>query len=132
MSRNQLQMILKINGYSEAATDDEIRAVLHNAKYSEAEIEQALRILRQQEVAPVIRSDGLHTVFYTDGRLRPSEIAGLLGIEVDFDVSHMELGKKLTHSVTPREAVMIIGLAMMVALLCIIAFMYINQIGWFY
>lgn len=132
MSRNQLQMLLKINGYTEQATDDEIRSVLSHAKYSDGEIEQALLILRQHDIAPMIRSDGLHTVFYTDNRLRPSEIAGLLGVDVRFDPRQFNQSQKPDNYLSSTETMVIIGLALVVALVTTLLYMYFNELGFFH
>lgn len=132
MNRNQIKSVLKINGYTEEASDDEIRAVLQQAKYSESEIEKAMVILRQKDVAPMIRSDGLHTVFYTDGNLKPSEIAGLLGIEVNFEASHFKKNSRNTDTFNFHEVLIIMGLSALIAFLSIVIYSYINKIGYFH
>lgn len=132
MNKNQLKAVLKINGYTAEASDEDIRAVLLRAKYSEAEIQKALLILREKDVSPMIRSDGLHTVFYTDSHLRPSEIAGLLGIEVNFDVGKFKQQRKNQITVSPQEAFVVIGLSLLIAISSIVIYMYINNIGIFH
>lgn len=130
MNRNQLKSILKINGYTEDASDDDVRAVLLQAKYSESEIENALIILRQSDVKPMVRSDGLHTVFYSDSHLKPREIAGLLGIEVDFEASSFRLEEKKSFNL--NEVLIIMVLSAVIAILGIVIYMYSNQIGFFH
>lgn len=130
MNRNQLKSILKINGYSESASDDEIRSLLLKAKYSETEIENALLILRQTDVQPMVRSDGLHTVFYTDSHLKPREIAGLLGVQVDFDASSFRLEEKDQFNF--KEVMIIAGLSIVIAITGVFIYMYLNQIGFFH
>jgi hypothetical protein len=80
----------------------------------------------------MIRSDGLHTVFYTDNRLRPSEIAGLLGVEVKFDPQHFNQSQKPDNYLTPAETMMIIGLAFLLAVVATLLYMYFNQLGVFH
>jgi hypothetical protein len=132
MNKKQLQTILKINGCSEQAADEEVRAILLSAKYSPDEVENALVILRSNDVAAPIRSDGLHTVFYTDNRLQPREIAGLLGVEVDLDFGARARTRALSKELTGVEIALVVGLAVLFAVIGTGLYMYIHDIGFFH
>lgn len=129
MNKNQLTAVLKINGYDLHSTDDDIRAVLLGAKYTESEVEKALVILRQTNVANVVRADGLHTVFYTDTHLKPSEISGLLGIEVDLDFNNTHIGRDRGVGFSFIEVLIIVTFSMLVAVVGSFLYMYLNEVG---
>jgi len=132
MNRNQLKAVLKINGYTEESSDADIRAVLLSASYSKTEVERALLTLRQSEGLQAARADGLHTVFYSDNHLRPSEISGLLGIDIDVNFQNQTENRHTTNSFSLFEGLFIIGLAIVCAAFGIFMYMYINSIGVFH
>jgi hypothetical protein len=130
MNRNQITTLLKINGFAETSSDEDIRAVLLSAKYSEAEVTAALVILRENNLATTTRTDGLHKIFFSDDQLKPSEIAGLLGVDINLD-----------SPVSPRSRnnampffyfVFIWFVSVVLAVSGILFYMYINQIGLFH
>jgi hypothetical protein len=132
MNKNQLKAILKINGCDECQSDEEIRAILLGARYSPEEIDNALVVLHAQDVPQPIRSDGLHKVFYSDGRLRPQEIAGLLGIEVDVNFGKRAPQPSESRSLTSVEVGLVVGLAVLFAVVGAGLYMYIHDIGLFH
>lgn len=132
MNKDQIESVLKINGCVGNCSADEIRAILLGASYSESEVDRALQILNQKDMTQTVRADGLHTVFYTDGHLKPREISGLLGIDVDVDFNTQNLKEKGSHKFTILEFFVIAGLAAVFALSGTVAYMYVNEIGVFH
>lgn len=92
INRDQIEKILKINGVSAAAPDEQIRSVLLSARYDNDEVDTAIMVLREDINTKKTRVDGLHKVFRTEQALDSKEIAQLLGIEVD-----------ITDRITARE-----------------------------
>ncbi len=132
MNRNQLKAVLKINGFSEESSEEEIRLVLLSASYSEVEVERALVILREKNASQAIRADGLHTVFYTDSHLKPSEISGLLGIDIDVNLAGPTRRRSQKQVFGLLEGLLIIGLATAVAAMGIFFYMFIYDVGLFH
>lgn len=83
IDRSHIEAILKVNGVSASSPDEHIRSVLLSARYNKDEVDTAIMVLREDIVTKKTRVDGLHKVFRTDQALNSSEIAQLLGIEVD-------------------------------------------------
>ena len=131
MNRNQIESVLKINGCTGNCSDAEIRAVLLGASYSESEVDRAIDILNQQDLTQTVRSDGLHTVFYTDNALKPREISGLLGIDVDVDFDQKSV-EKAPSGFSLFEVVVIVTLAAAFAVSGTLIYMYMNEIGVFH
>jgi predicted transcriptional regulator len=130
MNRHQLLSILKINGYDLSATDEEIRAVLNHAKYSESEIETALQILREQPMVEAGRVDGLHRIFYTDGSLRPNEISSLLGVDMNLNMPISRWTK--SDNLTLREVLTIVIGSVAIATMTILTYMFLAGVGLFH
>lgn len=130
-SREQIETLLKINGSSIDATDDEIRSILNDAKYSNDEIVAAIAVLRQNIDTSSPRLDGLHKVFYTDKPLQAGEVAGLLGIDVNV------LHKLDSHQVRRRQLsglqlIFVVFVAFTFAFLGTVYYMYKTDIGVFH
>lgn len=132
MNKNQIQSVLKINGCTGDCSDEQIREILLGARYSEAEVERALQILRERDLTQTVRADGLHTVFYTDNHLRASEISGLLGIDVDVDFDTRKAKEEQVPRFTFFEIIVIAALASVFAISGTVLYMYMNQIGIFH
>lgn len=130
MNRNQLKSLLKINGLSEASPDEEIKAVLLHAHYNESEIEAAIAIVRDLHDGRGPRVDGLNRVFYTDDALRPSEIFGLLGVDVDLE-KPISLRHK-NNNLSLIEILFIIFFSILIAVVSIFTYMYFSQVGIFH
>ncbi len=130
MNRNQLRTILKINGLSEDASDDEIRAVLVHARYSENEIESALVILQEAGELPNPQTVGLHSVMYTGNTLRANEVVSLLGVDMNVD---LPISFRSKHArIETFDGLLIIGGAILLATLGVVLYMYLFQVGFFY
>lgn len=130
MNRNQIRTLLKINGFGDTASDEEVRAVLLSANYSEDEVDNALVLLRESDLATSTRTDGLHKVFFSDDQLRPSEISGLLGVEVNLE---NPISRRSRNNTMPLlHFILIWFISVVFAVSGILFYMYINQIGLFH
>lgn len=130
MNRNQIKTLLKINGYTDTASDEEVRAVLLSARYSEDEVDAALLMLREADLATSTRTDGLHKVFFSDDQLRPSEISGLLGVDVNLEAPISRRSKQNTMPFL--HFVLIWFFSVVFAVSGILFYMYLNQVGLFH
>lgn len=131
LKREQIELLLRINGVSPSSPDEEIRSVLLSASFDDEDIDTAIMVLRQNTVNNTTRIDGLHKVFRTHDTLKPTEIFSLLGIDVgvgDLPENHKaEIERKdfIQNSI-------IILLAVAMALGGVFFAMYIYQVGLFH
>lgn len=132
LDRKHLERVLKINGVSPTAADEEIRAVLLSAHYRDDEVDMALMVLRENTETKATRVDSLHKLMHTDQTLSAKEISRLLGIEVVVPTMgrprQMRPGEH--SSLAQRTAVAI--LSVVVALIGIGLAMYILEFGVFH
>jgi hypothetical protein len=130
IKRDQVEAILKINGVTPTAPDEEIRSVLLSARYSKDEVDTAIMVLRENTKTNKTRVDGLHKVFRTDEALAPDEIADLLGIEVE--ISERVQVQSKSRDFSQLQYILVWVLSAIVAVLGILFYMYIYQVGVFH
>lgn len=130
MQKSDIEKILKINGVSASAPDEEIRSVLLSARYKNEEVDTAIMVLRENVKTHQTRVDGLHKVFRSDEALNPSEISALLGIEVEVDDVIMR--RRRNREMTFLQVVFVSIFATALALAGITFAMYINHVGPFH
>ena len=80
VSRADIEKILILNGVPPTAPDEEIKSVLFQARWNEADVDTAIVILRENKETHQKHVDKLHKVFYSDDRLDPQAISELLGL----------------------------------------------------
>ena len=66
LDRTHLERVLKINGVSPTAADEEIRAVLLSARYRDDEVNMALLVLRENVDTKAARVDSLQKLMRSD------------------------------------------------------------------
>lgn len=130
INREQIESILKINGVSPAAPDEQIRSVLLSARYNKNEVDTAIMVLRENIKTNKTRVDGLHKIFRTDQALKPDEISQLLGIEVD--VSEEVIPQSKARKLSTFQYILVWVLAALLAITSVLFYMYIHRIGFFY
>lgn len=130
INREQIENILKINGVTPAAPDEQIRSVLLSARYNKDEVDTAIMVLRENIKTSRTRVEGLHKVFHTTEALSASEISQLLGIEVDVSdpVGPQAKGRNFTIA----HNIIIAVLSVIVAVAGILLYMHLHQIGVFH
>lgn len=132
IDRKHIERILKINGISPTAADEEIRSVLVSAKWHKDDVETALTVLRENVNTHQTRVDTLHNVFLTDKRLSPEAIKSLLGIDVEVSSEQLESLKNSRRHINVMQVLTIAGYASVLAAGSIVAVMYWQQIGFFH
>lgn len=131
INRDQIESILKINGVNPGSPDEQIRSVLLSARYSKDEVDTAIMVLRENTKTNKTRVDGLHKIFRTSEALDPQEISQLLGIDVNVDQGMVAQQRKLRY-ISGWQTVAIWVLSIIVAVMGLMIYMYIHQVGLFH
>jgi hypothetical protein len=132
IERKYVEQILKVNGISPTAPDEEIREVLISSKWNKDDVETALTVLRENIKTHVSRSDTLHNVFQSDQRLSPEAIQSLLGIDVELSANELKNKRQKMRTVSFWQAIGIIGYATLLAFGSILIVMYVQNFGVFH
>jgi len=132
MKRNQIESLLKLNGVTSTAPDEQIRSVLLSARYTQDEVDTAIMVLRQNTKTNETHVDGLHKVFRTNAGLRPNEISQLLGIDVQVSGRVTTDENEDNRRLSGFQNLIITFLSIVVAMLGLAFYMYIYKIGIFY
>ncbi len=130
MEKQDIETILKINGVSPEAPDEEIRSVLLSARYNNDEVDTAVMVLKENTKTHQTRVDGLHKVFRSDEALNPQEISALLGIEVE--VKELNLEKTNRREMGTIQSIFVGVVATIIAMSGILFAMYVNHVGIFH
>lgn len=130
VQKQDIEKILKINGVSPSANDEEIRSVLLSARYNNDEVDTAIMVLRENMKTHQTRVEGLHKVFRSDEALNASEISALLGIEVE--VSDMPQQRRHSREMSTLQSALVVVMAVALSLLGIFGAMYYYKVGVFH
>lgn len=132
IDRLHVEHILKLNGLTPTAPDEEIRSVLVSAKWQDEEVETALTVLREKINSHVSRVDTLHNVFLSDKRLSPEAIHSLLGIDVEISAKEILESKEHKRNISFFQVMTIIIYATILAFGSIMVVMYVQNFGIFH
>ncbi len=131
MEREDLERTLAINGVSIADGDAVVAKVLEGARYKEAEIKEALNLLKNTpDLVNKSRVEGLHKLFRTDNSLRPDEISKLLNIEISEESIGEQRARERNLGAT--QLMMVGACSVVLALGGIVLYMYLNEMGVFH
>ncbi|HEY0964655.1 MAG TPA: hypothetical protein VGE31_02575 [Candidatus Paceibacterota bacterium] len=131
MERNHLEQLLRANGYDATASDDDIKAALLSASYTEEEVAKALATLRTVvENSGDIEKTGNKKLFRSGERLNPSEISQLLGVNVVVKEMIVTEPKKPKFSFPQHMVVWM--LSAVLAACAVMGYMYITKMGMFH
>ncbi len=130
LEKQDIEKILKINGVSTNADDEEIRSVLLSARYNNDEVDTAIMVLRENMKTHATRVEGLHKVFRSDEALNASEISALLGIEVTVDDIPQE-GRR-GREMSSLQSVLVVVVSIILALMGVFGAMYYYKVGFFH
>lgn len=130
LQKKDIETILKINGVSVGAPDEEIRSVLLSARYNDDDIDTAIMVLRENTKTHQTRVDGLHKIFRSDEGLKPAEISALLGIEVEVDEVTIDRNKNREMSYIQTTIVTLLAVGL--ALAGVFTAMYVYKVGAFH
>jgi len=130
IKRDQVEAILKVNGVPTSSPDEHIRSVLLSARYSKDEVDTAIMVLRENNKTNQTRVDGLHKVFRTSEALSSEEISQLLGVEVSFDKTEVQVSRE--RYATKLQLLTIWLSSFTLATVAILVYMYIYKVGIFH
>ena len=130
IDRSAIESLLKIQGITANSPEEQIRAVLVEAKYEADEINSVIITLQNTICEDSTHKDGLYKIYRTDKNLKPIEITALLGIDVD--VSNWQEGNHRKQGVSTAHFYLILGITILLALGGIMFAMYLNGTGPFY
>ncbi len=131
LQRSQIEEILRINGLSPNAPDEEIKSVLLSAQWNEDDVEAAVLVLRENQKDHSTRFDTLHKVFHTDDTLSPDAVSSLLGIKMNVSNEDVYLHKRRAQS-SMGGTLLLLGLSLLVAAIFVLGSMWYLQVGIFY
>lgn len=133
IQRNQVEQILRINGVSETAEDEEIKSVLLSARWHEDDVETAMMVLRENVNDHKTHVDTIHQVFHTDQRLSPESVTSLLGIEMDVTSEDIKKHKRNADAHMRLGKVALLAFVTLIfSLIILFAFMWYAQVGIFH
>ncbi len=130
LQKKDIETILKINGVSAVAPDEEIRTVLLSARYNNDEVDTAIMVLRENMKTHQTKVEGLHKIFRTDEALKPSEISALLGIDVQIDEITTPQDRSRENNFFQSSLVVIF--ATVFAVIGVVIAMYVYEVGIFH
>ena len=130
LKREQIELLLRINGVSPSSPDEEIRSVLLSASFDDNDINTAIMVLRENTTNNTTRVDGLHKVFRTHDTLKPAEIFSLLGI--DIGVNNLPENRTAIDKKDWIQNTVIALLASVIALGGVFIAMYVYEVGFFH
>ena len=132
LQKNQIEMILRVNGVNLHSSDEEIRSVLLSASFNNNDVDTAIMILRENTKTKTSSIEGLHKVFRTNEKLKPNEISNLLGINIQVDDLPQERQVKKPETPVWAQNASIILSAFAIASIGVIFAMYVYDVGLFY
>lgn len=132
IDRKNIEQILRLNGLSETAPDEEIRSVLISARWNKEDVETAITVLRENIKTHESRVDKLHDVFFADRALSPEAIHSLLGIDVEVNSSELATLRSHRRNVYHLQLISIFVFSILIALGSIVAMLYWQQVGPFH
>lgn len=91
IQRTQIEQVLRLNGLSASAPDEEIKSVLLSARWRRDDIETAILVLRENTQNHKTHVDTLHKIFHTDQKLDANAISALLGIEMNVSANQQRI-----------------------------------------
>lgn len=130
MNKREIETILKINGFDTSATEDQVRAVLLSARYTEDEVNVAISTLRGPSIKAFEKNSSLQNIFYADKRLHAGEISKLLGVDVEINTPISRRSSRSTVSLV--QFILVWFFSVVFAVSGILFYMYINEIGLFH
>lgn len=132
IDRKYIENILRLNGSSATAPEEEIRSVLISARLDKADVDSAITVLRENVKTRENRVERVGNVFTTDKRLGPEAIHSLLGIDVKVSETEIESARVRGRNRYWLQIVSIFFIAGAIAAGSLLAIMYTQKIGIFH
>lgn len=132
IDRKYIERILKLNGLTPTAPDEEIRSVLISARWNKEDVETAITVLRENTSTHKSRVDTLHDVFLTEQRLSPEAIHSLLGIDMEVNSSELEELRTSRKHLYQWQMISVFIIALLMAAVIVLGLMYMGDFGFFH
>lgn len=133
IDRTQIEQILRLNGSSPSAKDEEIKSVLLSARWHKDDIETAILVLRENTTDHTTHVDQIHKIFHTDQKLDAQAITSLLGIEMEVKPSQLSTGPKGSQKGLRINSVLVLTLSSLIlSLFFVFAAMWYLKMGLFH
>lgn len=127
---DKIKTILQIQGLNPSAHESSIKAALAGYQYNDADITEALTLLKNDVTGMINPNDCLHKILRTDDSLTPAEISSMLGI--DITISEITIRKSRQRGPSLIHHLIVIVLTVIVAAGSVLYFMYANHSGPFH
>jgi hypothetical protein len=134
-TKRHIEKILRINGLSLAASDDEIKSVLLYAKCED--IDTIISALRNEQtdadrdLCGASRPNTRCNVLLADERLKPETIRELLGVDVEVTFEDINVARRQRQQLSVVQVLSIFGWSALCASIAIGGIMWYYQIGVF-
>ena len=132
IDRKNIEQILRLNGLSKTAEDEEIRSVLISARWNKEDVETAITVLRENTKTHASRVDKLQDVFFADRALSPEAIHSLLGIDVEVNSSELNNLRARRKNLYQWQLISIFIFSLLIAFVSITAKLYWQEVGPFH
>ena len=133
LQRHYIEQLLKMNGVSIDNSDDEIKAVLVNARWHQNDIQAAVLVFREDAANPATHEDSIHAVFRSDERLRPETISALLGIDSHITSKDIEnYNRRAKGRMQPSQILLVACMALSLSVIFVCASMFYLEMGLFH
>jgi len=133
IDRHHIEALLSANGLPPTAADEEVRALLIEARWNVHDVETALTVLRESTATDDKSINSIHRVFWSDSRLSSADINSLLGVQVTVHPADIATNRQLAGS---RQALwyglILTLLTITIVIGTVFYFMYSNQAGMFF
>lgn len=134
-TKRHIETILRINGLSLAASDEEIKSVLLYAKCEDVDtIISALRNEKtdaDRDLCGASRPKTRCNVLLADERLKPETIRELLGVDVEVRFEDIDVARQQRQQISVAQVLSIFGWSALCAAIAISGIMWYYQIGVF-
>lgn len=127
IQRTQIEQVLRLNGLSASAPDEEIKSVLLSARWRRDDIETAILVLRENTQNHKTHVDTLHKIFHTDQKLDANAISALLGIEMNVSANQ----RRITTRKNVQRKLSINNMLFMVMISLVLSLLFVFGAIWY-
>ncbi len=127
--RKHIEQVLRINGVSATAADEEIRDVLLSAHYRNDEVKMAIVVLRENIMTKEAHIDGASNLLRSDRHLSAQEVSRLLGIDIRRPLPVTKRGVNSVSDMTIGHHIAVWLLGITIAIAGIVVSLYAEELG---
>jgi hypothetical protein len=129
-SKKDIETVLRINGVDPTSPVATISAVLKEAGYTDTQIEDSLSVLSGRSDGVDRSNPAAQNLLRTEQPLKPQDISGLLGI--DINISTIISAKDKRKDLSTSQVFLVIFLSIFSAVAAVLISMYLNDVGFFH